>query len=146
MEKNMNSEYSNNPLTEVALALSMAFFSIMVLSIFALSQKEIKLKDENSLSINSSSPLKEKPKNKRSIIFYFNKNIYDKHFKKLQCIYFCRKNVDLLIECVCVTLIWQINKKEKKVARLESSRISELVLFFNLKKPLVAKRFIKKKK
>ena len=79
----MNSEYSNNPLTEVALALSMAFFSIMVLSIFALSQKEIKLKDENSLSINSSSPVKEKPKNKRSIIFYFNKNIYDKHFKKL---------------------------------------------------------------
>ena len=79
----MNSEYSNNPLTEVALALSMAFFSIMVLSIFALSQKQIKLKDENSLSINSSSPVKEKPKNKRSIIFYFNKNIYDKHFKKL---------------------------------------------------------------
>ena len=79
----MNSEYSNNPLTEVALALSMAFFSIMVLSIFALSQKEIKLKDENSLSINSSSPIKQKHNTKRSIIFYFNKNIYDKHFKKL---------------------------------------------------------------
>ena len=53
----MNSEYSNNPLTEVALALSMAFFSIMVLSIFALSQKDYKLKEENTLSINPSSPV-----------------------------------------------------------------------------------------
>ena len=78
----MNSEYSNNPLTEVALALSMAFFSIMVLSIFALSQKDYKLKEENSLSINPSSPVKEKIKNKRSIIFYFNKNFYDKNFKR----------------------------------------------------------------
>ena len=78
----MNSEYSNNPLTEVALALSMAFFSIMVLSIFALSQKDYKLKEENSLSINPSSPVKEKRKNKRSIIFYFNKNFYDKNFKR----------------------------------------------------------------
>ena len=78
----MNSEYSNNPLTEVALALSMAFFSIMVLSIFALSQKDYKLKEENSLSISPSSPVKEKRKNKRSIIFYFNKNFYDKNFKR----------------------------------------------------------------
>ena len=78
----MNSEYSNNPLTEVALALSMAFFSIMVLSIFALSQKDYKLKEENTLSINPSSPVEEKRKNKRSIIFYFNKNFYDKNFKR----------------------------------------------------------------
>ena len=34
----MNSDYSHNPLTEVALALSMAFFAIMVLTIFALSK------------------------------------------------------------------------------------------------------------
>ena len=78
----MNSEYSNNPLTEVALALSMAFFSIMVLSIFALSQKDYKLKEENSLSISPSSPVKVKRKNKRFIIFYFNKNFYDKNFKR----------------------------------------------------------------
>ena len=36
----MNSDYNHNPLTEVALALSMAFFALMVLSIFALTQKE----------------------------------------------------------------------------------------------------------
>ena len=38
----MNSDYSHNPLTEVALALSMAFFALMVLTIFALSQKQFK--------------------------------------------------------------------------------------------------------
>ena len=30
----MSSDYNHNPLTEVALALSMAFFALMVLSIF----------------------------------------------------------------------------------------------------------------
>jgi hypothetical protein len=82
MEKNMQSEYSNNPLTEVALALSMAFFSIMVLSIFALSQTDTKLKSTNSLKINSSSSQKNDQKNKREIIFYFKKGFYNKNFKK----------------------------------------------------------------
>ena len=82
MEKNMQSEYSNNPLTEVALALSMAFFSIMVLSIFALSQTDTKLKSTNSLKINSSSSEKNDQKNNREIIFYFKKGFYNKNFKK----------------------------------------------------------------
>ena len=60
----MNSEYSNNPLTEVALALSMAFFSIMVLSIFALSQKDNKKLVNENLSINASSSQKINPKKK----------------------------------------------------------------------------------
>ena len=76
----MNSEYSNNPLTEVALALSMAFFSIMVLSIFALSQKDNKKKKK--ISINATSSEKKKKKKNRTIIFYFNNNFYDKNFKK----------------------------------------------------------------
>ena len=37
MERHSNYE-NNNALTEVSLALAMAFFSIMVLSIYALSQ------------------------------------------------------------------------------------------------------------
>ena len=78
----MQSEYSNNPLTEVALALSMAFFSIMVLSIFALSQTDTKLKSTSSLKINSSSSQKNDQKNKREIIFYFKKDFYNKNFKK----------------------------------------------------------------
>jgi hypothetical protein len=78
----MQSEHSNNPLTEVALALSMAFFSIMVLSIFALSQTYTKLQSTNSLKINSNSNQKKDVKNKREIIFYFEKNFYNKDFKK----------------------------------------------------------------
>ena len=60
----MNSEYSNNPLTEVALALSMAFFSIMVLSIFALSQKDNKTLVNEKISINATSSEKENKKKK----------------------------------------------------------------------------------
>ena len=48
----MNSEYSNNPLTEVALALSMAFFSIMVLTIFALSHKSKTATSNEKISIS----------------------------------------------------------------------------------------------
>ena len=79
----MQSDYSNNPLTEVALALSMAFFSIMVLCIFVLSQKNMELQSVNSLVINSNSSKKVEVKNKRSIIFYFNTNFYNKDFEKL---------------------------------------------------------------
>ena len=103
----MNSEYSNNPLTEVALALSMAFFSIMVLSIFALSQKNIKLKDQNSLSINSSSPITKKTKHKRTIIFYFNKNFYDKSFIKLNI-----ENLKINVRDYALAVPPQISVKE----------------------------------
>ena len=79
MEKNMNSDYSHNPLTEVALALSMAFFAIMVLTIFALSQKQFKSIESDKISINSkSSIIKDK---KRILVFYHNKNFYDQNLK-----------------------------------------------------------------
>jgi len=78
----MQSEYSNNPLTEVALALSMAFFSIMVLSIFALSQKDNKTLVNEKISINATSSKKINTKKNRTIIFYFNNNFYDKNFQK----------------------------------------------------------------
>jgi len=78
----MNSEYSNNPLTEVALALFMAFFFIMVLSIFALSQKDKKTLVNEKISINATFSEKENKKKNRTIIFYFNNNFYDKNFKK----------------------------------------------------------------
>tara|TARA_B100001939_G_scaffold71164_1_gene59485 strand:- start:165 stop:593 length:429 start_codon:yes stop_codon:yes gene_type:complete len=79
MEKNMNSDYSHNPLTEVALALSMAFFALMVLTIFALSQKQFKSIESDKISINSkSSIIKDK---KRILVFYHNKNFYDQNLK-----------------------------------------------------------------
>ena len=80
----MNSEYSNNPLTEVALALSMAFFSIMVLTIFALSHKSktVTTTSNEKISVSSPSSVKTKKNENRSIIFYFEDNFYNKNFKK----------------------------------------------------------------
>ena len=78
----MNSEYSNNPLTEVALALSMAFFSIMVLTIFALSQKSKIIYSNEKISVSSISSDKTKQNKNRSIIFYFEDNFYNEKFKK----------------------------------------------------------------
>ena len=75
----MNSDYSHNPLTEVALALSMAFFAIMVLSIFALSQKQLKSIESDKISMNSKSTI-DKDK-KRILVFYHNKNFYDQNLK-----------------------------------------------------------------
>ena len=78
----MNSDYSNNPLTEVALALSMAFFALMVLTIFALSQKQFKSIESDKISINSKSSIdKDKKDTKRILIFYHNKNFYDQNLK-----------------------------------------------------------------
>ena len=78
----MNSDYSHNPLTEVALALSMAFFAIMVLAIFALSQKQFKSIESDKISINSkSSIIKDKKDKKRILVFYHNKNFYDQNLK-----------------------------------------------------------------
>ena len=82
MEKNMNSDYSHNPLTEVALALSMAFFALMVLTIFALSQKQFKSIESDKISINSKSAIiKDKKDKKRILVFYHNKNFYDQNLK-----------------------------------------------------------------
>ena len=56
MSKLSNYENNNNPLTEVALALAMAFFSIMILSIFALSN--VSMNKEKQLSLNNKSQFK----------------------------------------------------------------------------------------
>ena len=78
----MNSDYSHNPLTEVALALSMAFFALMVLTIFALSQKQFKSIENDNISINSESSInKDKKDKKRILVFYHNKNFYDQNLK-----------------------------------------------------------------
>ncbi len=78
----MNSDYSHNPLTEVALALSMAFFALMVLTIFALSQKQFKSIENDNISINSKSSInKDKKDKKRILVFYHNKNFYDQNLK-----------------------------------------------------------------
>ena len=78
----MNSDYSHNPLTEVALALSMAFFAIMVLTIFALSQKQFKSIESDKISMNSKPSVeKDKKDEKRTLVFYHNNNFYDQNLK-----------------------------------------------------------------
>ena len=79
----MNSDYNHNPLTEVALALSMAFFALMVLSIFALTQTEQEKSSIKSLVINNSSQVKKENKTKSKIMFYFDNMFYDKNFQIL---------------------------------------------------------------
>ena len=79
----MNSDYNHNPLTEVALALSMAFFALMVLSIFALTQKEQEKSSIKSLVINNSSQVKKENKIKSKVMFYFDDVFYDKNFQIL---------------------------------------------------------------
>ena len=78
----MNSEYSNNPLTEVALALSMAFFSIMVLTIFTLSHSSKTANSNEKIAISPTSLAKKKENKNKDIIFYFEDNFYNKKFKK----------------------------------------------------------------
>ena len=82
MERHSNYE-NNNALTEVSLALAMAFFSIMVLSIYALSQSHISQSKKKIDIINEN---KNPPKNKVNddiLIYYLNDNYYDKTFKKI---------------------------------------------------------------
>lgn len=79
----MNSDYNHNPLTEVALALSMAFFALMVLSIFALTQTEKEKSLIKSLVINNSSQVKKENKIKSKVMFYFDNVFYDKNFQIL---------------------------------------------------------------
>ena len=79
----MNSDYNHNPLTEVALALSMAFFALMVLSIFALTQTEQEKSSIKSLVINNSSQVKKENKDKSKVMFYFDNMFYDKNFQIL---------------------------------------------------------------
>ena len=77
----MSSDYNHNSLTEVALALSMAFFALMVLSIFALTQKEYKNSSIKSLVIVNNSQSKNENKKNPKVLFYFDNQFYNKNFK-----------------------------------------------------------------
>ena len=73
MSKLSNYENNNNPLTEVALALAMAFFSIMILSIFALSN--VSMNKQKQLSLNNKSQFKSSKNKKRIITFAYKAHI-----------------------------------------------------------------------
>ena len=68
-------ENNNNPLTEVALALAMAFFSIMILSIFTLSSAS--LNDQKQILITNDSNEKKIEEIKRIPIYFYNDKFYN---------------------------------------------------------------------
>ena len=68
-------ENNNNPLTEVALALAMAFFSIMILSIFTLSNAS--LNTQKQISITNNANEKKIEAIKRIPIYFYNDKLYN---------------------------------------------------------------------
>ena len=68
-------ENSNNPLTEVALALSMAFFSIMILSIFTLSNATSNV--HKQVSIINNTDEKKTEEIKRIPVYFYNDKFYN---------------------------------------------------------------------
>ena len=68
-------ENNNNPLTEVGLALSMAFFSIMILSIFTLSNAS--LNGQKQIPIPNDANEKKIEEIKRMPIYFYNDKFYN---------------------------------------------------------------------
>ena len=91
---NTSNYENNNPLTEVALALAMAFFSIMILSIYSLSNAS--LNNKKQISITETSFKKNKNKNNRTTIYFYQNSFYNEFFKKIENISIIKKNIFLL--------------------------------------------------
>lgn len=91
---NTSNYENNNPLTEVALALAMAFFSIMILSIYSLSNAS--LNNKKQISITETSFKKNKNKNNRTTIYFYQNSFYNEFFKKIENISIIKKNKFLL--------------------------------------------------
>lgn len=88
---------STQAMTEVALGLSMAFFSLLILALFSIGlpeqaekskpvQKQQSLSAEQQLKLaprNTGTSTKKASKNNQQYAFYFNGQFYDKNLKRL---------------------------------------------------------------
>ena len=99
---NTSNYENNNPLTEVALALAMAFFSIMILSIYSLSNSS--LNNKKQISITETSFEKNKNKYNRMTIYFYQNSFYDEFFKKIENISTIKKNNFLLFISTDITV------------------------------------------
>ena len=99
---NTSNYENNNPLTEVALALAMAFFSIMILSIYSLSNSS--LNNKKQISITETSFEKNKNKYNRMTIYFYQNSFYDEFFKKIENISTIKKNKFLLFISTDITV------------------------------------------
>ena len=131
---NTSNYENNNPLTEVALALAMAFFSIMILSIYSLSNASLNSKKQ--ISINETSLEKNKNKNNRITIYFYQNSFYDEFLKKIENISNIKKNKFLLIIPTDITLeklfsIKSLTKsKDVKISKMSENIKAKLKLEF----------------
>ena len=87
-------ENNNNPLTEVALALSMAFFSIMILSIFTLSNAS--LNGQKQISITNDANEKKIEEIKRIPIYFYHDKFYNDKLDFIETLQLSQKKKYLL--------------------------------------------------
>mgnify|MGYP001362605920 CR=1 FL=1 len=87
-------ENNNNPLTEVALALAMAFFSIMILSIFTLSNAS--LNAQKQISITNNVIEKKIEEIKRIPIYFYNDKFYNDKLDFVETLQLSQKKKYLL--------------------------------------------------
>jgi hypothetical protein len=106
MHQPINHDTSTQAMTEVALGLSMAFFSLLILALFAIglpeqaqkneptqtSQPSLAKDEQLKLAGNSEKPSSSKASknNKQQYAFYFNGKFYDKHLTPLSIDNFAR--------------------------------------------------------
>ena len=129
---NISNYENNNPLTEVALALAMAFFSIMILSIYSLSNAS--LNNKKQISITETSYEKNKNKNNRITIYFYQNSFYDEFFKKIENISIIKKNKFLLFIPTDITVeklfsIKSLTKsKDVKISKMSENIKNKLKL------------------
>jgi hypothetical protein len=88
MHQHTNHDTSTQAMTEVALGLSMAFFSLLILALFSIGlpeqvqQEQPPLRDTEQLKLAASSD-KTSKNQKQQYAFYFNGQFYDKQLKDL---------------------------------------------------------------
>jgi hypothetical protein len=106
MQQHINHDTSTQAMTEVALGLSMAFFSLLILALFSIGLPEQALQNEpvqkNQPPLNNDEQLKlassngKKSQSKTSVnekqqyAFYFNEQFYDKQLNRLSIDNFAR--------------------------------------------------------
>ena len=131
---NTSNYENNNPLTEVALALAMAFFSIMILSIYSLSNAS--LNNKKQISITETSFEKNKNKDNRITIYFYQNSFYDEFFKKIENISTIKKNKFLLFISTDITVeklfsIKSLTKsKDVKISKMSENIKDKLKLEF----------------
>ena len=126
------SQYENNDnaLTEVALALSMAFFSIMILSIFTLSNTSLNQKEK--ISIVEGNTSKSIDKKKLIKVYFYNDNFFNENLKIIKDFKNIKENKILLLipSDITVEKLFYIKSltqfKNVKISRL-SNNIKKLI-------------------